>query len=301
MNRRTTPPPAVSAAPPPRVRARAPRLGRLRAQAQRALSLLSLVAALLGSLVGGRYAHRWLVTTPRFGARDIRVEGLAYTGRAEVLRAAGVEAGRNVLAIDSERAARAIERLPWVARAHVARRLPDVVQIRVEERRPAAVLSAGALYLVAEDGEVFKRVAVGDPTDLPVITGISRELYANDPLDARAAVLDALAVLADVNATSLSARSRVDEVHREATGELSILIDGTYVWLGRGAYRAKLTRLRIVQNELRRRGLRAAEVHLEGERHPERTTVRTAEHGVAQSPSSTRTPAGRSSLVPSPS
>lgn len=286
MNRRTTPPPALEATPKarPAVRGRSSRLLRLRTQAKRVLSVLSLVAALLGSLIGGRYAHRWLVTTPRFGARDIRVEGLSYTARDEVLRAAGVRPGRNVLSIDGDTAARAIQRLPWVARAHVARRLPDVVHIRVEERRPAAVLSAGGLYLVAEDGEVFKRVAVGDPTDLPVITGVTREQYATDPLGARAAVLDALAVLADVAATTVGSRSHVDEVHREATGELSVLMDGTYVWLGRGAYRAKLTRLRIVQAELRRRGLTASEVHLEGERHPERTTVRPRQSGVAQSP-----------------
>jgi hypothetical protein len=148
------------------------------------------------------------------------------------------------------------------------------VTVRVEERRAAAVLSASGLYLVAEDGAVFKRVSAGDPTDLPVITGIARESFAQDPQGARAAMLDALAVLADVAASTVGPRVHVDEVHLGVTGDIAIMVDGTYVWLGRGAYRAKLVRLRIVLAELRRRGLRAAEVHLEGDRHPERITVR---------------------------
>lgn len=303
VNRRTVVPPAATAAPKerPAARVRGSKLARARAQAKKVLSTVSLAAALVASLFGGREAHRWLVTTPRFGARELRVDGAVHTSRDEVLRAAGVTPGRNVLSIDAERAARAVERLPWVSRARVERRLPDVVHVTVQERQPVAVLSAGGLYLVGEDGDAFKRLAAGDPTDLPVITGIDRELFTRDPAAARAATLDALAVLADVAATSLGANRAVDEVHRDATGELSVILDGTYVWLGRGAYRAKLTRLRIVQNELRRRGLRAAEVHLEGERYPERTTVRPRGTGDAQPSSSTRTAAARSSVVPSPS
>lgn len=250
------------------------RLARARARAKRALSLLSVVAALGASLVGGRYAHKWLVSTARFGARDIAVSGLRHAGRDEVLVAARIFVGRNVLSIDGERAARAIEGLPWVARARVERRLPGTVRIAVEERSPAAILSASGLYLVAEDGSVFKRVAAGDPTDLPVITGVSRAMFELDPQGARAAMLDALALLADVGASAVGPSVHVDEVHRAATGDLAMMVDGTYVWLGRGPYRAKLTRLRAVLQELRRRGLRAAEVHLEGDRHPERVTVR---------------------------
>ncbi len=51
---------------------------------------------------------------------------------------------------------------------------------------------------------------------------------------------------------------------------LSIVIEGTHVWLGKGPYRAKLTRLRVVLAELGRRGLTASEIHLESDRHPER-------------------------------
>ena len=60
------------------------------------------------------------------------------------------------------------------------------------------------------------------------------------PAAARAATLDALAVLADVAATSLGANRAVDEVHRDATGELSVIRDSDYQnWTGVEAFFAK--------------------------------------------------------------
>jgi hypothetical protein len=230
---------------------------------------------LLGlAAVGGREGHRWLVTTARFGAREVEVTGLRRTGREEVLAAARITPTRNVLSIDADAAARAIEGLPWVEHATVRRRLPGNVVVTVEERTAVAILAAGAAYLVAPDGTPFKRVvhSAGDPTDLPVITGLRREAFEHDPDSAREGLRDALALLADV--AEVGTGARVEEVHRASTGDLSLVVAGTYVWLGQGPYRAKLTRLRVVLAELRRRGLEAAEVHLESDRHPERVTVR---------------------------
>ncbi len=232
-------------------------------------------AVLLASVAAGGVAlHRWMLSTPQFAARDIQVVGLDHTRRAEVLAASQIGPDRNVLSIDAARAARAIEALPWVAHARVHRRLPGSVRIEVREHTPVALLSAAGLYLVDAEGEVFKRAGPGDPTDLPILTGISREDFARDSEDARDRVRDALALLADLDASAVGPRLQPQEVHAEVTGELALLLDGTYVWLGRGPYRAKLTRLRVVISELHRRGLEASEVHLESERHPERVTVR---------------------------
>ena len=219
---------------------------------------------------------RWLVTTPRFNAREITVSGLGRTTRDEVLRAAGLAGERNVLSVDCVRTARDIEGLPWVSRARVTRRLPGSVTITVEERSAVATVSAGSMYLVGSDGTLFKRVSPGDPADLPVVTGIDRAAFEQDAPGAREEVRDALALLGDVEASAVGATLRIDEVHREPTGDLSIVAEGAHVWLGRGPYRAKLTRLRVVLRELERRGLRASEIHLETDRHPERVTVRVA-------------------------
>jgi cell division protein FtsQ len=234
------------------------------------------VTVLAASAVGGRAAHRWITTTSRFGAHDIQVSGNTRTTRDEILAAAGVQPGTNVLGIDTRRAERAIERLPWIEHAHVVRRLPGLVVVSVEERAPAAIVAAGALYLCTADGMLFKRVQPGDPDDLPIITGIARDEFDRDPDTAREYVRDALALLADVSASSLGARARIEEVHRDPTGDLSLVLADheVYVWLGRGPYRAKLAHLSAVLTELDRQHLVPAEIHLESDRHPDRATVR---------------------------
>lgn len=258
----------------PRAKKKSRDWSRVSRAASRVLSVLTALVVLVGSVALGRVGHRWLLSTPRFAASDIEVQGTAHATRDEVLRAAHIGATRNVLSIDAETAARAIETLPWVSRATVHRRLPNHVQIVVEERQAAALVAAAGLYLASPDGTLFKRVAPGDPVDLPIITGIDRAEFESDPASAREGVRDALALLADLDAATVGRALRVEEVHREITGELSLMVGPTYVWLGRGPYRAKLTRLRVVLAELRRRGLDATEVHLESDRHPERVTVR---------------------------
>lgn len=239
-------------------------------------SVASAIGVLALAGIGGREGHRWLVTTDRFNAREVIVTGAEHTSRAEVMRAAGISPERNVLSIDCEAAAKAIEGLPWVSRARVTRRLPGHVEVSVEERSAVALVSAGGMYLVGADGTLFKRAVPSDPSDLPVVTGIDRESFERDPAGAREAVRDALALLADVEASAVGAPLRIDEVHCEPTGDLSIVVGGAHVWLGRGPYRAKLTRLRVVMRELERRALRPSEIHLESDRHPERVTVRMA-------------------------
>ena len=252
------------------------RLAKLGTKLRALASFASAVAVIVGVAFAGREGHRWLVTTDRFNAREIMVTGAEHTSRAEVLHAANITPERNVLSIDCEAAAKAIEALPWVSRARVTRRLPGHVEVSVEERTAAALVSAGGMYLVSGDGTLFKRAVPSDPSDLPVITGVDRDAFERDPAGAREAVRDALALLADVEASAVGAPMRVDEVHCEPTGDLSIVVGGAHVWLGRGPYRAKLTRLRVVLRELDRRALRASEIHLESDRHPERVTVRMA-------------------------
>lgn len=276
---RSTEAPNTDAAKPSRSKTKGSRRERLRAVRtclQKVGAVLSAVAIVAGLVAGGCEGARWLRSTPRFHAREVTVTGLERTRREDVLRAVGLDVPRNVLSIDCDRAARAVEELPWVSRATVTRRLPGTVTIAVEERTAAAVVAAGGLYLVDAEGVLFKRAMPGDPSDLPVITGVPRRDFEQDPAGAREEVRDALALLADVEASAVGTALRVEEVHREATGDLSLVVAGTHVWLGRGPYRAKLTRLRVVLRELERRGLRASEIHLETHRNPERVTVRLA-------------------------
>lgn len=134
----------------------------------------------------------------------------------------------------------------------------------------------GALYLVAEDATVFKRVGSQDPIDLPVITGIDRARYLRDRTWATATLLEAIALLHDYDAAGLGERDALQEIHVERDDGLSVFVgdDAVYVRLGHGPYRPKLTRLGSVLADLARRGARPAYVYLDGRARPERVVVK---------------------------
>ena len=60
----------------------------------------------------------------------------------------------------------------WVADAHVSRRLPDTLLIRIEERVPAAIWqNQGTLSLIDRDGVYLEPVSANAMPDLPLVIG----------------------------------------------------------------------------------------------------------------------------------
>jgi cell division protein FtsQ len=157
------------------------------------------VAALTGAGAGGWYlvdsgwtAHVW--TEAHKGAlrgsaavglavAEVVVEGRTHTRRADLLAALGVERGAPILAFDPDAARARIEALGWVRQAAVARRLPDVVYVRIDERVPLALWQRnGALQLVDRDGAVIQKQNVAAFAGLPLIVGDDAPQHAADLL-----------------------------------------------------------------------------------------------------------------------
>ena len=77
-----------------------------------------------------------------------------------------------MLAFDPEAAKRRVEALPWVRRATVERRLPDVVYLRLDERRPLALWQQnGRFALIDREGQVILRDGIERFADLLVVIG----------------------------------------------------------------------------------------------------------------------------------
>lgn len=282
VNRRVRPKnaPAAPPVPPPTVRERFARLRALGARLRRPAELVLRTAIVIvvgaGAVALGRLVERHVRTSPAFAVRSIELEGHVRLGREEILDTAGLALGRNVFDVTPQEAEERLLGHPWIAEAHVRRRLPGSYEIQIRERRAVALLALGDVYLVAEDGTVFKRVEDGDPIDLPVITGVERERFTRDRAFRTSVLLEAVALLHDYRGAGLERREPIAELHVEPDDGLSLYVgdDATYVRLGHGPFRPKLRRLRTVLDELGRRGARAEYVYLDNERRPDRVTVR---------------------------
>ena len=153
----------------PRFRAR--RRDIRRHQGRRRLRRLGGVALVACLAVAGGLA----VLSPVLDVDRVEVRGTSRTGPDEVRRAAGIEPGDPMVTVRSGRAGGAVESLPWVARATVAREWPATVVVSVEERQAAAVADAGGgrRVLVDPQGRQLAVLAPGeDPGPrLPSLSG----------------------------------------------------------------------------------------------------------------------------------
>lgn len=217
-------------------RGRGRRLGRL------ALGVAA-ATALLGAAVGG---VQWALVSPRFAvqASDVDVTGLSRLTREEVLSAAGLEGARNLLRLDPVAMVGGIEALPQVRRAEVIRRLPNRVQIVIEERRPFTLVHAGRLHWIDESGVAMGPEPRAVSAPMPVLSGLSAEELAaagRAPSPRMTAGLALLRVLLRTGGPLVGQISEVDVSRGD--GPVLYTLDGIEVRLGAEDWEARIARL----------------------------------------------------------
>jgi len=267
--------------PPPReprwdLKERFPRFWR---GAALVMKLTVAAACVVGGISVYRLVHDYVLRAPAFAITELEVEGLERVERDALLEAADVQLGDNVFEHEVVTLRDRILRHPWIATAEVDRRLPGRVSIEVTEHEPVAVLALRGLYLVSADGTVFKAVELGDPVDLPVVSGLDEGAFVGNRAFRTAVLLEVVALMHDYRSAGLWRREPIAEIRVDGTGDLSLRVgeDAMLVRLGRGPHRQKLRRLRQILDRLDRSESRAEYVYLDNARRPDRVTVRLRE------------------------
>ena len=222
-------------------------------------------------------SRRYLMTSPRFSLEQVVMTGQKTRTKDALLARAGIKMGQNVFSIDLDAAKNKMLGDPYVKSAVLARRLPDTIVIDIEERVPAAVVALGeSTFLVTREGEAFKRLEVGDPTDLPVITGIPAELAETDREGLADKVRRALDVAVDYQQSTLSSKMPLQEIHFEAGTGISLSVGSPVATLVLGGppFRKKLEQASRVALELERRGQKPDAILLDNDARPERVVAR---------------------------
>jgi cell division protein FtsQ len=280
QNRRVSKPAAEEIAkvsskgPAPQPTTRSPRVARLFAIA-RGLAGGALIVTLSGAVAWAVQRH--VVQSARFAVTEIAVSGQRQRSTEALLEEAGLAAGANVFTVDLDRARARLLADPWIADAALTRRLPGTILVQVTEREVAALVALRQTYLASRDGVLFKRFELGDPTDLPVVTGLDPENVAMDREGAQASLRRALDLAGDYERTSLGQRAPIEEIHVTPEGGFTFVVgkDGLSLALGGPPFRRKLEEAGRVVAELDRRGTKAEAIMLDDEARPERVVVRT--------------------------
>jgi cell division protein FtsQ len=242
----------------------------------RILTLLLTIVLVVGGSWAGR---RWLLHSPHFAVREIRISSTHHIS-AEALRArAGVDRGDNLFMVNLGQVERDVAADPWVRRAKAHRELPGVLAIEVEEREPACVVALGPLYLADAAGEVFKRASLDEAAGMPVVTGVPRDGYIDDREASQALIREALATLSVWREDKK--RPSVGEVHIDSAlgATLYTAQGGVGVRVGRGeppVLRERFRRSDAVWAALEKAGQQPRMILVDQRTHPDRVTVKLA-------------------------
>ncbi|WP_431283927.1 cell division protein FtsQ/DivIB [Humitalea sp. 24SJ18S-53] len=112
------------------------------------------------------------------GARlGLTIEQVELHGRRNtpidlVRGALGIVPGDPMLGFSPHAAKERLETIAWVARAHVERRLPDTIMVRIEEREPFALWqNAGRFSVIDRNGNVVATTTLDQFGPLPLLVG----------------------------------------------------------------------------------------------------------------------------------
>jgi cell division protein FtsQ len=116
---------------------------------------------------------------------DIVIEGRANTPEPLLRAALGASRGDAILGFSVADARTRIETLTWVEHATVERRLPGIIVVKLDERRPFAVWqNQGKFALIDRDGQLVTDQDVSQFRSLPLVVGAGAPGAATVLLDA---------------------------------------------------------------------------------------------------------------------
>jgi cell division protein FtsQ len=230
-------------------------------------------------LLGGWEVMRLAANASLFTVREIRFHGLVHATEKDLLAAGRLAPGANLLALDLSAATRAMSANPWVASARLSRHFPGTVVVEIVEHRPCAQVQLGALYLVDDFGRAFKRASPGDPADLPLVTGLSRDEWTKDRAAAQVRLFQALQLIDAWRQEGLAVASLVQVRVDEDAGLTAVAREGfasQQIRFGEHDFRMKLQRLVRVRSALAQRGERALRIDLDNPARPDWASAQLA-------------------------
>lgn len=171
--------------------------------------------------------------------QQVILEGRRNTPTDMIRAALGVSRGDPILDFSPEAARTRIETIAWVQTAHVERRLPGTILVRIEERRPFAIWqNSGRFVIIDREGRVVASDGLDQFGPLPLLVGTGADTMG-------AALHDMLKAQPEV-AERVQAMVRIHERRWNLR-----LHNGTDVLLPEGAEAPAILRLAELQREAR--------------------------------------------------
>ena len=240
------------------------------------LKLTGIVISLMAVSAVFMYGYAAVTQSEYFRAERIRVNGNQRVSEARVLSQAGVDIGKNLLALNLRLVRKQLLAHPWIAEARVAREIPETITIQVTEHEPLARIDLGRRFLINTKGRIFKEVQKEDPTDLPLIEGVE---YGDISLggDELSPVMASVVALLDIcrEPASVIPYGEIERLRLDKEMGIALSLNGGrhLIKLGFDGFKTKLKRFERLRPVLEKNGKWRA-YHIVDLNNPDRIVVR---------------------------
>jgi cell division septal protein FtsQ len=197
---------------------------------------------------------------------QIEVTGNKKLSREEILAAASVRPGDDLLSLSISSMGKELAKNPWVAGVRVRRNFPHSLAIEVTERQPIGIVSMGYLYYLDNRGDIFKPLQEGDSLDFPVITGLTEDDVQRDPSGTKETIKGILALVGELNAGNKGITTAdISELHYDKGFGYTLFTikHGLPIRVGISGFSEKLDRLSRVYQELQAQMLQLEYIDLD--------------------------------------
>jgi cell division protein FtsQ len=247
------------------------------------LKILFATGICLNIILACALGYLIVIRSSYFNLNKVDVHGNHRLSREEVIEAANLETGINLLSLDLESITERLRRHPWIRSGSIYRRLPGQLVLEVEERTPRGILASDRLYYLDEKGNVFTRVLPGDPTDLPLFTGVQSDDLRLHPGEIQKSLKSGLILteLLDRIDSGLNSAD-VREINISSDEGLTLRMkSGQIIILGHNDFESRLSRFDRLKKFLTDRGQwhKAHIINLDFE---DRAIVRSSEDPLLQ-------------------
>jgi len=220
-----------------------------------------IIAIVLSSAVLTAYGYRQVQKLSFFRIQHIKVSGQTKYSRKKIISLSGVKKGTSVFSADLINGSQKLESDPWIYRSVIKKKLPDTIEIIIEEHDPIAAIKLDNYYLIDKNGIIFKKASKKEIT-LPKITGITKKDISKHRETGR--MIDSALELIKI----MKNKSMIKK-------DLTIVMDKTFgltianyrgnikTSLGFDNFSDKLSLLQKINNDLTGKGLAAKSINIQ--------------------------------------
>lgn len=192
-----------------------------------ALIALALVAVLgAGGWFGYPYLWDLLCRNPYFKVTRITFTGLDTVKERDLRKLWPRVGGENLFALNFPDLEKKLQAHPWVAKAHLRRKLPDKLLVEITERRPVALLSRQGLWALDVKGQALPLDARCGEMDLPLVDADSGQAPVAGSVVEEKRLVSLLPKLDALHRRAPNLWSTISELSWDSRGQLEIYAFG---------------------------------------------------------------------------